>query len=62
MQWTTAHVFIGCWSLFDFGSVTLNEGHDIGVASDVVELFFAESSHFGIPMPKFGEISKVTEL
>ena len=46
MQWTTAHGFIGCRSLFELGSVTLNECHDIGVASDVVELFFAESGHF----------------
>ena len=62
MQWATAHGFIGCWSLFKLGSVTLDEGHDIGVASDVVELFFAESGHLGFSVPKFDEFPKVTEL
>ena len=46
---TTANVFVGGWSLFELGSVTLDESHDVDFASDVVELFFAETGHdFGL--------------
>ena len=48
MQWTQAHVFVCVRTLFECRSVALYQSHDVVVASDVVEFFFAKSGHFSV--------------
>ena len=59
VQWTQAQMFVYFRTLLECRSVALNQSHDVVVASDVVEFFFAETGHFGFSKTEAERIQKI---